>query len=322
MTVPGWLNHCVVNAAGSRQLYEARINAAMDFVEANLSQRLALEEVAGAASFSPFHFQRIFSAVVGETPAEHVRRVRTERAAALLVDQPSKTVSTIAANCGFGTPSAFARAFKSAFGVTPSQWRSGLPPAGVDSRPPLRSFPSTARIEVVGFREWAMTGDVPEASITVQLLDEVDLAYLRHTGPFQGSSELFDDLFQRLEQQTSPPGADPDQRVRHALYHDDPELTDQGQLRLSVAVPVGEGTRFGAGVGRLTTGAGLHVVARFELRAEDYGAAWKALLGGWLPASGYEPADGPYFERFPSLSSELVDTRIVEICVPVRPIST
>lgn len=311
----------MVDAAESRQLYEARINAAMDFVEANLSQRLTLEDIAGAASFSPFHFQRIFAAVTGETPTEHVRRVRTERAAALLVDQPTKTVSTIAANCGFGTPSAFARAFKAAFGVTPSQWRSGVPTAGAGRRLPLRSFPTTARIEAVGFRKWSMTGDAPEGSITVQLLAGVDLAYLRHIGPFQGSSGLFDDLFQRLDQQTSMPGTDPGKRVRYALYHDDPELTNQGQLRMSVAVPAGESDQFGAQIGRMAIGASLYAVARFELRSEDYGAAWKAMLGGWLPASGYEPADGPYFERFPSPSSELVDTRPVDICLPVRPLS-
>ena len=39
-----------------------------------------LEELARVACFSPYHFHRLFAGMMGETVAEHVRRLRLERA--------------------------------------------------------------------------------------------------------------------------------------------------------------------------------------------------------------------------------------------------
>ena len=49
--------------------YKKRVCQAMDFISRNLDRDLSLEEVAQAASFSMFHFHRIFKAVVVETVA-------------------------------------------------------------------------------------------------------------------------------------------------------------------------------------------------------------------------------------------------------------
>ncbi len=86
----------------------------MDFIEANLSEELHLAQIAQVAQFSRFHFHRIFAAVTGEPLNQFVARVRIERAAAMLTRQPQRTISSIGADCGFGTPSAFSRAFKAA----------------------------------------------------------------------------------------------------------------------------------------------------------------------------------------------------------------
>ena len=50
---------------------------------------------AAAAGFSPFHFHRLFLSTVGETPRQFVLRLRVERSAALLVDQPESAVCLI-----------------------------------------------------------------------------------------------------------------------------------------------------------------------------------------------------------------------------------
>ncbi len=47
--------------------YQRRICLAMNHICGNLDRELPLREVAGSASFSMFHFHRIFKAVVGET---------------------------------------------------------------------------------------------------------------------------------------------------------------------------------------------------------------------------------------------------------------
>src|SRR2546423_12242163 len=85
---------------------------------------LQLERLAGVANFSPFHFHRLFSAWMGETLGEYLRRRRLELGAQRLVSQPAVPVLQVALSVGFGSTEAFARAFKTRFGVTPSSWRT------------------------------------------------------------------------------------------------------------------------------------------------------------------------------------------------------
>ena len=65
-----------------RDEYRTRINRAMDYIENNIDSSLSLDTIAHAAAFSPFHFHRVFKALVGETLNTFVQRVRIERAAA------------------------------------------------------------------------------------------------------------------------------------------------------------------------------------------------------------------------------------------------
>jgi AraC family transcriptional regulator len=96
----------------------------MDYISRHLDRDLSLEEIARAASFSKFHFHRIFKAVVGETVAGFTRRLRLERAANRLVACSRDDITKIAMDCGFSNSQNFATAFRQHFGVTPTAYRS------------------------------------------------------------------------------------------------------------------------------------------------------------------------------------------------------
>ena len=104
------------------------------------------------------------------------------------------------------------------------------------------------------------------------------------------------------------------------LYHDAPEITTPEKLRVSVAISVAPGTEVEGEVGIMTLEGGTYAIARFSLNETEYGAAWQWVYGGWLPGSGYQPADGAPFERYPELEPEDDGRFLVEICVPVRPL--
>ena len=53
-------------------------------VEAGLDGEITLGSLAREAGYSPFHFHRLFSRQLGETPAGYVHRIRLERAAYLV----------------------------------------------------------------------------------------------------------------------------------------------------------------------------------------------------------------------------------------------
>jgi AraC-like DNA-binding protein len=69
------------------------------------------------AYFSRFHFHRIFSAMVGETVTDYLKRVRLQNAALRLFNNPPDSVTDIATAWGFSSSSVFDRAFKKWFGV-------------------------------------------------------------------------------------------------------------------------------------------------------------------------------------------------------------
>src|SRR6202521_1100213 len=107
----------------SRAEYVGRMHRVLEHIDKQLDQPLDLEALAAVAHFSPFHFHRLFSAWMGETLGEYVRRRRLEIAAQRLVSQPAVPVLQVALSVGFASAEAFARAFKTRFGSAPSSWR-------------------------------------------------------------------------------------------------------------------------------------------------------------------------------------------------------
>jgi AraC-like DNA-binding protein len=95
-------------------------------VEAHPGDRLTVERLAGLAGLSRAHFVRQFTRLAGTSPADYVFRARMARAARLL--QASQlSVAEIAHSLGFADPNYFAKAFRRAFEVSPTEFRqSGL----------------------------------------------------------------------------------------------------------------------------------------------------------------------------------------------------
>lgn len=83
-----------------------------------------MEKLAKIADYSPFHFQKIFKSVVGESPKQYVNRVRLETAAHSLVIHREKSVTEIAFDNGFSSSATFARSFKNYFGIPSEKFRN------------------------------------------------------------------------------------------------------------------------------------------------------------------------------------------------------
>ena len=79
-------------AAAARVEYLARIHRVTDHIERHLDERLALEDLARVACFSPFHFHRVFTACAGEPLYRFILRLRLEKAANQLAQNPGKSI--------------------------------------------------------------------------------------------------------------------------------------------------------------------------------------------------------------------------------------
>src|SRR5262245_302430 len=100
--------------------YVERVNRAIDHVVGHLREPIRLNDLSRAARLSPFHFHRVFQALVGATPAEFVKRLRLEMALGMMARPRPPSLTSVALACGFSSSSDFTRCFKQRFGVPPS----------------------------------------------------------------------------------------------------------------------------------------------------------------------------------------------------------
>jgi AraC-like DNA-binding protein len=94
------------------------------WIDAHSHQQIDLEQAAGQAGISPFHFLRLFSSVLGVTPHQYLVRSRLRHAARLLADNDIP-ITDVAYDVGFGDLSNFVRTFHRAAGVSPRRFREG-----------------------------------------------------------------------------------------------------------------------------------------------------------------------------------------------------
>ena len=100
------------------------IQRALDYTEAHLCDEIDYEAVAREAASSAFHFQRMFSMLVGYTLGDYIRQRRLSLAADELHRTDDKIID-IALKYGYDTPESFSRAFTRFHGITPTEARRG-----------------------------------------------------------------------------------------------------------------------------------------------------------------------------------------------------
>jgi AraC family transcriptional regulator len=102
---------------------KGRINRVIDYIFTHVDQDITIRSLTGVAHYSPFHLQKVFKQMVGESPKQYALKLRLETAFHLLVIHPLKPIQDISSDCGFSSPAVFSRAFKSYFGYSPEQIR-------------------------------------------------------------------------------------------------------------------------------------------------------------------------------------------------------
>jgi AraC-like DNA-binding protein/DNA gyrase inhibitor GyrI len=103
----------------------SRLYEVMDLMLDSVGDPLALKSLAASASYSSFHFDRIFRELTGFSAVEYQRKRRLRRAAHLLRHEPDVAVFRIAQDCGFPSNAAFAKAFRQQFAMSAKEWRDG-----------------------------------------------------------------------------------------------------------------------------------------------------------------------------------------------------
>lgn len=115
----GEIDRCPGRTFARRLNAFCRLQRVRNHIEAQPQAGTHLAQLARLANYSPCHLVRAFSDAFGETPYALLSRVRLESAVGML-EQQRLAVSDVANVCGFESRTAFSRAFKRHFGISPS----------------------------------------------------------------------------------------------------------------------------------------------------------------------------------------------------------
>ncbi len=280
-----------------------RVNAAIDYIEDNLIGEIDVTEAAKKALCSRYHFQRMFLAITGFTPAEYVRRRRLT-AAARELSAGSERVIDVAIKYGYDSPNAFTRAFRSLHGVTPTEARlteamlTAYPRATIQI---VHTGGSRMEYRIVRRPAFKAAGQARDFSRdTEQNMTDIgswcvefrsspgmsDLLKLGggSPGPVTGG-ETLGICFQR-------PGADI-WSYAIAVEPTEREVPDPNE---ALDIPAA-------------------TWAVFETTLDGIPECWKHVFGEWFPSTGYEHAEAPDLEVY--FAGEMRGDSRCEIWVPV-----
>lgn len=102
--------------------YQDKINKVLSYIDFNLAEKQELDKLASMAYLSKFHFHRIMTSYLGESLAVYINRIKLEKAA-ILLKYSDNPIEKIAYTIGYETPTAFTKAFKKYFHLSPTEYK-------------------------------------------------------------------------------------------------------------------------------------------------------------------------------------------------------
>ena len=274
----------------TRTDYAERILRVLLHIQHNLDRDLSLEELADIAHFSPFHFHRVFRGIVGESVMQYVRRLRLERAAHWL-KHSDRPVTRIAFDTGYEAHEAFSRAFRAAFGCSPSEFRAAAAAEAARIDAPSGVHYVAAGMDMT-FHPLMM--EKSPMDVQVKTLQPMRVAFLRHVGPYEEVGETWEQLC-GWAARNGLLGAE---TRFFGLSHDDPEVTPPEKIRYDACITVGEDVAGEGGIGVQTIEGGRFAMVLHEGSYDGFKDTYARLFGQWFAASEHEPAEGPSIEVY------------------------
>jgi AraC family transcriptional regulator len=265
--------------------YRERILRVLTHIQVHLDEPLELEELAHVACFSSFHFHRVFAAMTGETLADHVRRLRLERAA-MELRTGQRQVIQVALDAGYEAHAAFTRAFKAAYGISPAEFRRATRPIAIRDAPSGVHF--RPGVPLTTFKTNHIT--IKIMKVITRKIKPMRVACLRHVGPYEDTWQTWFGLMARLAA---------DQQIRKrsvfiGIGHDNPSATPAAELRYDACITVDEEYEPKKPVELQTIVGGDYAVAK-NCPAGKIKDAFQYLFGKWLARSSRELRPAPSF---------------------------
>jgi AraC family transcriptional regulator len=291
----------------TRETYAKRIENVLHYLVAHLDEPLDIHRLAEEAFLSPYHFHRVYVAMMGETVAETIRRHRLHRAA-IKLSASAIPVAELATEAGYGSVHAFTRAFRAAYGLPPAQFRLS------------NALNAT--------RQWVAESAVLSAShqpkeptmfnlndVKIQDLPATRIAALTHHGDYMNIGETFG----RLMAWAAGKGVVKADVRTFGIYYDDPTSKRKDQLRSEACLEIPATFTPDGDAQLMHTAAGRSAVFIFTGPYSALEKPYRWIYDTWLPQSGEELRDAPPFEEYLNDARNTAPQHLkTAICIPLK----
>ncbi len=248
--------------------------------------------------------------MTGETIADHVRRLRLERAA-MELRSDAKQVIQVALDAGYKAHEAFTRAFKTAYAVSPTQFRRTTGPIAILAAPSGVHF--RPGVPVTAFNANHITTKMMK--VITKKIEPMRVAYLRHVGPYESNAQTWMDLTARL---TADEQLDK-KSVFIGIGHDNPAVTPTAKLRFDACITVDDDYEPKKPVALQTIPGGDYALVK-NCPVGEIKEAFHYLFGKWLARSSRELRPVPGFIVMVDAHEQIAPAkRRVDAYMPLAP---
>ncbi|PHR92296.1 MAG: AraC family transcriptional regulator [Robiginitomaculum sp.] len=285
-----------------------RFQRVFAYIDAHMNDELDLDTLSRVAAYSKFHFHRQFVALFGMSVSRYVLLKRLNRAVYTLAFRGEVPITTIAYDCGYESPEAFSRAFKTNAGQTPSdfrkhpQWQAWTekyqPVTEIKAKKmPNVEMPNVKDVKIVDF---------PETRIAV----------LKHRGaPHLVMNSVRQFIAWRKENALPPKSS-----ATYNICYDDPNHTAPEAYRFDICAATGKDiapNEYGIEAGHIP--AGKCAVLRHIGSDDGIEAAARILYEHWLPNTKHEVRDFPLFlQRVRAFPDVPEHQAVLDIFLPLK----
>ncbi|WP_236709168.1 AraC family transcriptional regulator [Acetobacter tropicalis] len=264
--------------------YQARMQRVLTYIDQNLDGDLCLRALSAVAAFSPCHFHRQFSAVFGLSLHRYVQLIRMKRALWRLAYRGDASVTEIALDAGYETPDGFARAFHQRIGQAPKAFREN---------PDWVAW-AAALGPLAEARNRIMTQNFSLDDVTIREEVAIPVAFMTH----RGAPERLGETIRRFISWRKANDVRAATHATYTIFHTDPDHVPEQDYRIDLAAATTRKiTLADEGVEAGQIPAGRCAVLRLVGESENLRHAAQFLYGQWLPDSGEELRDFPFYAQ-------------------------
>lgn len=279
--------------------YEDRINRVIDYIDENYDANLTLKVLSEIACFSEYHFQRVFTAFIGESPSKYINRRKIEKSINHLF-YTSKSITEIAYEFGFSSSANYSKAFKKYCNITPDKCRR------------LGEENYTREIRLVNFKK---KNDFAY-DVEIENIDDLTLAYSTSWGNYDFKiafawAKLY---FWAGKNKLIKPNS-----IVCGITYDNPNITEPGKLRYDACISVPRGIKGNGKIGVKNLNGGKYAIINYTGKYSGLEKLLNSFYVNWLPNSNYELEDRPVLQLHTSEKNKLYQSGTkLKLCIPVR----